>query len=70
MLLKIRKECFILRTKIRDIRTKKKLTQSQLAEKIGISRAYLAEIELGTKTPSLDVAKRICQVLKVKIGDL
>ena len=54
---------------IREKRKKKKLTQSQLAEKIGISRAYLAEIELGTKTPSLAVVKRICEVLRVKIGD-
>lgn len=58
-----------MRTKIREIRTKKKLTQSQLAEKIGISRAYLAEIELGTKTPSLHVVKKLCEVLRVKIGD-
>jgi len=54
---------------IREKRKNKKLTQSQLAEKIGISRAYLAEIELGTKTPSLPVVKRICETLRIKIGD-
>ena len=41
-----------------------------LAEKIGIHRVYLYEIEADEKTPSLDMLGRIADALGCTIGDL
>ncbi len=39
------------------------LTQSQLAERVGITQAFLAEIEKGRKRPSLEVLEKLCGAL-------
>ena len=39
--------------RIKDIRTKKGLTQEQLAEKIEINPKYLSSIERGLENPTL-----------------
>lgn len=39
------------------------MTQKQLAEKVGISRTMITEIENGNANPSVKVAKRIAAVL-------
>lgn len=39
------------------------LTQSQLAERVGITQAFLAEIEKGRKRPSLEVLEKLCDAL-------
>lgn len=44
-------------------RTEKKLTQKQVATGANIERAYYTQIELGTRRPSVSVAKRIASVL-------
>ncbi len=38
-------------------------TQEQVAELVGIKRAYYSMIERGKRRPSVDVAKRISNVL-------
>lgn len=48
---------------LKDKRKNLSLTQSKVASKCGISRAYYCEIELGVKTPSVDTAKKIGDVL-------
>lgn len=44
-------------------RKSKDMTQDQLAETVGISRAYLSNIERGACPPSLRVAQAISYVL-------
>jgi DNA-binding XRE family transcriptional regulator len=39
------------------------LTQEQVAEKSGITRAYYTNIEAGRKDPSMGVAKKIADAL-------
>jgi len=39
------------------------MTQGQLAEKVGISRTMITEIENGNANPSVEVAKKIAAVL-------
>jgi len=46
------------------------LTQKQLSEKVGISRDFLTNIELGKYTPSLNVAGQIASILGRDINDL
>lgn len=40
-------------------------TQMDLAKQAGISRAYLAQIELGMRNPSIRVAKKLANVLSI-----
>ena len=42
--------------RIRDIRTKNRITQEQLAEKMVISAKYLSSIERGKENPTLKYA--------------
>ena len=51
-------------------RKKKKLTQLQLAEQIGVDRSHISALELGNVGVSFDVIFKICEVLEVKPKDL
>ncbi|MCB2288705.1 helix-turn-helix transcriptional regulator [Clostridium sp. CS001] len=51
--------------KIKEIRQAKKMTQQILAEKIGISRNYLSELENGKWDIKLDLLIKISNVLGV-----
>lgn len=55
---------------IKIIRKFRQMTQSDLAEKSGISRPYLTEIETGKKDGSLRAMKAIASALGVNVGDL
>jgi len=43
-------------------REERKLTQDQMAELLSMSRSYYCELELGTKTPSLEALGRMVLV--------
>lgn len=60
----------ILRKKIRKYRQEAGLTQEELADKAGISRAYMGYIEQGRNVPSLEVLEKIARMLKVKPSEL
>jgi transcriptional regulator with XRE-family HTH domain len=55
---------------VRAWREQRGLNQGQLAAMIGISRAYLAQIEGGERTGTLEVMARIARVLDRAIEDL
>jgi transcriptional regulator with XRE-family HTH domain len=62
-----------LARRIREEREKCGLTLDELAEKAGISKTYLWELEndkKGTKKPSADVLLRIAKALSLTIADL
>lgn len=44
---------------LRERRTRLKITQAQLAERAGLSQAYVSEIEKGTRPFTPEVAKRL-----------
>lgn len=56
--------------RIQKRRKELELTQEQLADKVGISRAYMGYIEQGRNIPSVGVMHKVASVLKVKVGDL
>jgi putative transcriptional regulator len=57
--------------KIKHIRERNGITQEKLAEKVGISRIYLNELENGRKkNPSFKLLEKIAKALEVKISDL
>ena len=47
-----------------------RISQSDLAEKIGISKSYLNEIERGHKEPSLDVLRKYAEFFDVPVSSL
>ena len=49
--------------RVKDLRKKKRLTQEQFAEKIGVSVQYVSEIERGISMPSMQVFVKILEVL-------
>jgi len=56
--------------RIQRIRKKTNMTQEDVAEKIGISRAYMGYIEQGRYSASLEVIEKIAKVLKIKMSEL
>lgn len=50
---------------LRCIRVFHDLTQGQAAQKLGISRSYLSEIENETKEPTLQLIERYAEVFKI-----
>ncbi|NBX04275.1 MAG: XRE family transcriptional regulator [Alphaproteobacteria bacterium] len=55
---------------VRLFRRLKKMTQAELAEKAGIARPYLTEIETGKKQGSIPVLKAIAGALGVELNDI
>ncbi len=56
--------------KVQKLRNSAGLTQEELGEKVGISRAYMGYIEQGRNAPSLEVLNRIARVLRVAVKEL
>ena len=51
-------------------RKRRKMTQLQLAELVGIDRSHISAIELGNVGVSFDVIFKLCEVLGVSPKDL
>ena len=56
--------------RIQHARNKRKLTQEELAEKVGFLRSSISEIENGNKGLSLDGIIRICNALEISSDEL
>lgn len=52
-------------SRIKSLRQSENLTQSQFAEKIGLSRNYVAMIEIGQRDPSDRTISDICRIFSV-----
>ena len=55
--------------KIRQLRRQRKLTQVELAEKIGIHQSDLSRMEQGEYKVGLDALLKILQTFNMSIGD-
>ncbi|KAB2387538.1 XRE family transcriptional regulator [Bacillus toyonensis] len=60
----------IIGTRIKEVRTKNKITQAQLAEKIGSDTKYIGHIEQGRRLPTLLTLKLIADALEITISEL
>ncbi len=60
----------LLGLRIREIRKSNKLTQEQLAEKIGIEIPSLSNIENGKNYPNSETIEKIAKGLNVQIFEL
>ncbi len=53
--------------KLQKLRKEKGYTQSELAEKIGVSCRSIQNYELGARYPKRDILNKLCSVLGTKI---
>ena len=60
----------ILKNHLREARTEKKLSQSQLAEMVGVSRNTISSIETGQFGPTAKLALILCFALDKKFEEL
>ena len=59
-----------LGARIRMLRAERRLTQEELATRIGISQVYMSHVERGAKTASLEVLIRVAESLDVSMSEL
>lgn len=55
--------------RIGKLRKARRLTQSELAEKIGLDNSHLSRLETGKHYPSLDSLEAMAQALDVELRD-
>lgn len=55
--------------KLKEIRTKKRITQFQLAEKVGIDAKHMSHIETGRSFPKADLIERLAAALSVDYNE-
>jgi len=55
---------------LRLVRSFHDMNQVELAQRLGISRSYLSELESGKKTPSLDLLDNYAKVFEIPVSYL
>jgi len=57
-------------TRLKRLRANRKMSQAALAEKSGVSREYIACLDLGQQDPTLGTMQKLAKALKVAVGAL
>lgn len=60
----------VLKNRLKEARTEKGLSQSQLAEMVGVSRNTVSSIETGQFSPTAKLALILCIALDKKFEEL
>lgn len=60
----------VLKNRLKDIRTEKGLSQSTLAEMVGVSRNTISSIETGQFCPTAKLALILCIALDRRFEDV
>jgi putative transcriptional regulator len=63
-------EQLILKNKLKEIRAEKSLSQSELAEMVGVSRNTISSIETGQFSPTAKLALILCIALDKKFEEV
>lgn len=64
------KEKLELKNNLKEVRAEKNLSQSQLAELVGVSRNTISSIETGQFNPTAKLALILCVALEKKFEEL
>ncbi len=59
-----------MKNRVREMRSAKECSQSDLADKLAVSRQTVNAIETGRYDPSLPLAFKLARLFKVAIEDL
>ncbi|MBE6631006.1 MAG: helix-turn-helix transcriptional regulator [Ruminococcaceae bacterium] len=60
----------MMNERMKQARIQKKLSQTELAKNIGVSRQTINMIENGGYNPTIELCIRICKELDVTLNDL
>ena len=60
----------VLNNRLKEIRIEKKMSQSELAELVGVSRNTISSIETGQYSPTAKLALILCIALDMKFEEL
>lgn len=60
----------VLKNRLKEVRAEKGLSQTQLAEMVGVSRNTISSIETGQFSPTAKLALIICIALDKKFEEL
>ena len=56
--------------RIRQLRKQYRMTQAELAEKVGISTSFMGHIERGTRIASLETLVSLSETLEVSLDEI
>ena len=59
-----------LKTRIRELRARDRLSQEELAQRVGVRRETIGNLEKGRYNPSLKLAMDIAQVFGATVEDI
>ena len=59
-----------LKTRIRELRARDRLSQEDLAQRVGVRRETIGNLENGRYNPSLKLAMDIAQVFGTTVEDI
>mgnify|MGYP000938519064 FL=1 len=55
---------------LKNIRTKKNITQTELAKTLGVDKSFVSNIENGKTNPTLSTITNLAQALNVSANEL
>lgn len=61
---------FMLNEALRLVRVFHNIPQTKLAEKLGISKSYLSEIESGKKIPTLELLNKYKDIFDIPVSSI
>ncbi len=56
--------------RLRELRISKKLTQSDVANKLGVERSTYGKYETGNSSADVETLKKIAEIYQVSLGDI
>ncbi len=62
--------CVTLGTRLKDLRKRKNITQSQLAEHLNLTQGAIAQWENGTTNPSIELLPKLASILSCTVDEL
>lgn len=63
-------DALILKNRLKEVRTEKKISQAELAKRVGVSRNTISSIETGQYQPTAKLALILCIALDMKFEEL
>lgn len=56
--------------RLRQLREAQGMTQTELAERVGVSQSHISDVELNQRMPSMRILVKLAESLGVGVGDL
>ncbi len=63
-------DSLVLKNRLKEIRSREKISQAELAKMVGVSRNTISSIETGQFNPTAKLALILCIALDTKFEDM